>query len=214
MTELREKYDRLARGFAEASYSNLKFDMWHRFNLAVGWGTRLSLGDRVLELGCGDGYLAMLFASRGYRYRGMDLSPKMVEAAKERLQIAGFDANCEVSDLRSYSPGEPYDAIVSYMHAFFTYVENPLDVLSRLHPFVRKKMVLDLNPRGDLSLEDGIALMRSSGFRRVSWRPFFVPKEKGLPEWGLKSLAMAELVPLVRRVPLRWKFNCLLLGEP
>lgn len=214
MKELREKYDGLARGFAEASYANLKFYMWHRFDLAVGWGMRLSPGDRVLELGCGDGYLAVLFGSHGYRYRGVDLSPEMVEAAKKRLHIAGFDASFEVGDVRSFSPGEPYDAIVSYMRAFFTYVKNQLDVLSRLRPFVRKKIILDLNPRGDVSLEDGIALLRSSGFRHVSWRPFFVPLEKRLPEWGLKSLAVAELVPLVRRVPLRWKFHCLLLGEP
>jgi protein-L-isoaspartate O-methyltransferase len=57
-----EKYDRLAQGFAEQSYTNLAFDMRRRVMVAIAWGMPLHAGDSVIELGCGDGYLAQLLA--------------------------------------------------------------------------------------------------------------------------------------------------------
>lgn len=214
MSELIRKYDGLAENFAQTEYKNLEFDMLHRFDLAVGWGSRLAPGDRVLELGCGDGYLALMFASCGYRYWGADLSPRMVETAKERVQRAGCEAAFAVCDVSALSLDTHYDAVIAYMRAFFTYMKNPSEILHRVRPLVRKKIILDLNPRGEVSLRDGLALLRASGFRRVAWRPFFVPKERRLPACCLKTLVMGEEVPLIRSLPLRWKFNCLLLGEP
>ncbi|MFN3420617.1 MAG: hypothetical protein ACK40X_02675, partial [Armatimonadota bacterium] len=66
----------------------------------------------------------------------------------------------------------------------------------------------------DIPLREGIRILKSAGFRQVTWRPFFVPMEKRLPTWILKTMVGCEGIPLVRSIPLRWKFHCLLKGEP
>lgn len=214
MSGLVEKYDHLAEGFAEKSYANLKFDMHRRFILAVTWGTPLQSGDSVLELGCGDGYLACLFVRNGFQYLGIDVSPKMIEVAKNRLQSERLNSRFQVADISQLNLSEPYDAIIAYMRTFFAYITDPLTVLKRFHPFVRKKIIVDLNPRRDMTIWKGMAILKAAGFRKVTWRPLFVPKEKSLPNWLLKVLVACEDIPLVRSVPLRWKFHCLLKGEP
>lgn len=214
MTDPISKYDRLSERFAEKSYANLEFYMHHRFVLTVTWGTPLQRGDAILELGCGDGYLAQLFVQNGFHYCGVDISPKMVEAANQRLQAAGLSGKFLVADVNQLALSEPYDAVIAYMRTFFAYVRDPLIVLRKLRPFVRKKIIVDLNPRQDISLADGIAMLQAAGFRRITWRSFFVPKEKRLPDWVLKTMIACEGIPLVRSIPLRWKFHCLLKGEP
>jgi hypothetical protein len=63
--EIASKYDRIAERFAESSYANVAFDMQHRFRLTMSWGVSLLPGDSVLELGCGDGYLAQVESDPG-----------------------------------------------------------------------------------------------------------------------------------------------------
>ena len=78
--ETAEKYDRIAGGFAERSWANLEFDMHHRLAISTAWGPRLDAGDSVLEVGCGDGFLAQLLIQQGLEYQGLDISPGMVAA--------------------------------------------------------------------------------------------------------------------------------------
>jgi cyclopropane fatty-acyl-phospholipid synthase-like methyltransferase len=61
----KEKFSRLAWGFSEKSYANLEEFMGHRLDLILRWGAPLSPGDRVLKLGCSDGYLGCLLAKCG-----------------------------------------------------------------------------------------------------------------------------------------------------
>lgn len=46
-------------------------------------------GKRVLEVGCGDGALAVELAKRGAEVTGVDASERMIEAARERARDAG-----------------------------------------------------------------------------------------------------------------------------
>jgi len=86
----------------------------HRAILA--WLLRFGMRpqDRVLEIGCGAGTLTQLLAEalpRGSVF-GADLSPRTIDAARERL--AGF-GNAEVvaGDVLELDAGEePYDAVV------------------------------------------------------------------------------------------------------
>jgi SAM-dependent methyltransferase len=211
--ELASKYDGLAEGFAESSYMNLVFYMERRVLLATNWGSPLSPGDSVIELGCGDGYLARLFASRGLRYFGVDVSPGMVAMAKRRLLEGGLEADFTVAEVDRLDISEPCDAVVSYMRSFFTYVKEPLALLTRLRPYIRKKVIVDLDPRRDISVKAAIEIMKQAGFSHVHWRPFFVPERTKLPATLLKTLAACESVPLVRSLPLRWKFHALVKGE-
>lgn len=113
------KYDRLAEGFAENSYANLEFYMHQRFMVATYWGILLRPGDSVLELGCDDSYLAQFFVKHGLRYSGVDISPKMVAVAEQRLREHGLVADFAVADVSQILLSEPYNAVVSYMRAFY-----------------------------------------------------------------------------------------------
>ncbi len=187
--------------------------MRRRLVVATTWGTLLRPGDSVLEFGCGDGYLAQLFVRYGLRYFGADVSPKMTIVARRRLRESGLKGDFIVADVNQISLAEPFDAVVAYMRSFFSYVPDPLAVLTKIRPYVRKKIVLDFNPRGTLPLETATAIMRRAGFQNVAWRPFFVPKARRLPAEILRIMVLCEDIPLLQSLPLRWKFHIILKGE-
>ena len=211
--DVAEKYDRIAEGFAERSWANLEFDMQHRLSVSTTWGLALCAGDTVLELGCGDGYLAQLLVQHGLHYRGLDISPRMIAMARRRQAAAGNGANFMVGNAAQLSLSEPVDAVVSYMGAFFTFVENPAALLQRWRPYIGKKIILDLNPRGKIDIAGAIEMLTAAGFRNIDWRPFFVPMTVKLPRSVLHTLSLCENVPVLRSLPLRWRFDVLLKGE-
>jgi len=213
MTDLKYKYDLIAHNFSSREYNNLEFYMHHRFVIATTWGKPLVTGDSVVELGCGDGYLAQSFVKHGFHYRGADISSKMIFAAQSRLLEAGKYVELFVADVNQFSLSEPCDVVIAFMRTFFAYTKEPLEVLRRLRPYVRKKIILDLNPRLDMPVSAAIAMIKEAGFQNIAWRPFFVPKEKKLPLIMLKALATCETIPMLRQIPLRWKFHVLVKGE-
>jgi len=77
---------------------------------------RLRRGQRLLDLGCGWGALA-LYAAREYgvEVRGITLSPRQAEVAAARVQAAGLAdrVRIELRDYQELRPPEQYDAIVS-----------------------------------------------------------------------------------------------------
>jgi SAM-dependent methyltransferase len=208
-----EKYNSFAEGFAERTWANLVFDMRRRFILATAWGEALQVGDSVVEFGCGDGYLAQLFVQEGFHYRGLDISPKMVAAAERRLSGAKRTASFLEVDVDQVSLTEPIDAAVSYMGAFFTFIHDPLTLLQRVRPYIRKKIIVDLNPRGRITIPNAMNMLKTAGFRNIAWRPFFVPVTMKLLVAALRTLSLCESVPVLRSLPLRWKFNVLVKGE-
>lgn len=61
----------------------------------------------VLDLGCGTGSLTLLLAEQGHRPVGLDLSPRMAEAARRKLASAGFAATVLVGDASAPPPQAP-----------------------------------------------------------------------------------------------------------
>jgi ubiquinone/menaquinone biosynthesis C-methylase UbiE len=64
-------------------------------------------GERILDLGCGDGFLTRRIAESGATVVGVDSSPQMIAAAKER----GLDARCVSGEALPFD-GE-FDAVFS-----------------------------------------------------------------------------------------------------
>ena len=75
-------------------------------------------GDRVLEIGCGTGTLAMLMAQRGAQVTGVDASPLMLGEARRKVTAAGLDDQVTLIELGAssltdhFEPGS-FDVIVS-----------------------------------------------------------------------------------------------------
>ena len=72
-------------------------------------------GRDVLDACCGNGFLARLLAARGARVTGLDLSPRLIQLARERDPQVTIDYR--VADLSRSLPelAEHFDAIGSYL---------------------------------------------------------------------------------------------------
>ena len=69
----------------------------------------------MLDIACGPGYHARLFAKRGIRSAGLDLRPEMVDFARERANDEGAEVDWIASDMRRFCLDEPVDlALTSY----------------------------------------------------------------------------------------------------
>ena len=69
---------------------------------------------RVLDLGTGTGFFAFVFAAEGHDATGIDLTPDMIEKAKETVGILGVDAQFEVMDAEQPAfPPESFDVLVT-----------------------------------------------------------------------------------------------------
>ena len=137
----------------------------------------------------------------------------MVANADQRLKKHGLNGEFVTGAVDEMFLSRPFDAIVSYMGTFFTFVQDPLTLLRHVRPRIRKKIILDLNPRGRVELASAIEMLKAAGFRKVTWRPFFVPMTVKLPDLALRGLALTEEIPILRNLPMRWKFNVLVKGE-
>jgi SAM-dependent methyltransferase len=80
----------------------------------------LERGMRVLDVGCGTGVVALTAARIGARVTGSDLTPKLIERAKENSKIMGLDIAWDVGDAEAlpYKDAE-FDAVVSQFGHMF-----------------------------------------------------------------------------------------------
>jgi glycosyltransferase involved in cell wall biosynthesis/SAM-dependent methyltransferase len=95
-------------------------------NMAV--ALSLPAGQKILDVGCGSGWLSEYFARLGYDVTGIDISPELVEIARERARSVPFDVDHEtpircrflVHDIESAPLAETFDAAICYdtLHHF------------------------------------------------------------------------------------------------
>ena len=69
---------------------------------------------RVLDLGTGTGFFAFVFAAEGHEAIGIDLTPDMIERARETIDILGLDATFRIMDAEhpEFEP-ESFDVLVT-----------------------------------------------------------------------------------------------------
>ena len=82
--------------------------------------SQLSPSSKVLDLGSGTGRpTAAMLVEAGHQVVGVDISPVMVEVARERVPRATF----EVGDARTYQPGEEVkEEKLDAVTAFFSFI--------------------------------------------------------------------------------------------
>ncbi|MGH2672746.1 MAG: class I SAM-dependent methyltransferase [Actinomycetota bacterium] len=206
------KYDRIAeRGYA-SRYADPGAIAERQVELLSSWGTPLPRGSRVLELGCADGFVTQMLVTAGFEVTAIDLSPGMIERARERLGRAGIHADLRVADLERLRLDDEYDAVLGLMWTFFAYMHEPARVLATLGERTRTKLLVDVNPRTH-RLSDARRSVEDAGFASIRWRPFFVPQTHRVGRTGLAMLRAAERVPLLRDAALRRKFVAVVKGE-
>ena len=88
----------------------------------------LPAGSRLLDVGCGSGWLSEYFARLGYEVKGIDISPDLVEMSRERLARVPYGVDHQTSlrctfqvhDIEVAPLAEKFDAALCYdsLHHF------------------------------------------------------------------------------------------------
>lgn len=84
---------------------------------------------KVINYGCGTGKHDIELSKLGYHCTGIDMSPLMVNIARENCKREDLKINFSVSDIRYYIPSAKYDAVLSLFHVI-SYQNRNEDILS------------------------------------------------------------------------------------
>jgi hypothetical protein len=196
-----DQYARQAGDWTEKAYADAAQYLEHRAELIATLGPSLEPGDEVLDLACGDAGLGEALLARGLRYRGVDSTPEMVDAARRRL---GARAPIELGDLNEYTPPEPVAATTVFRAIY--YARDRRAFFERAAGFTEKKLVFDLNPR-QYGLEDVLADLRAAGLGAVVLRPFYVPQTVSLPGPVVSAAKVLERSGPLAKLALRFRFT-------
>ncbi|MBI4709280.1 MAG: methyltransferase domain-containing protein [Candidatus Portnoybacteria bacterium] len=82
LNEVKESYDKIAHDF-----SRTRKLMWEEFRPLANY---IGTGDKVLDLGCGNGRLLELFKGKAIEYTGLDNSEKLTEIARAKYPVQEF----------------------------------------------------------------------------------------------------------------------------
>ena len=96
---------------------------------------------KVLDLACGEGTFAMAMARRGLRVTGVDLSPEMLDIARERAAKEGLEVKFLQQDMRSLRLRGRFDLVTCWFDSLNYLLE--IDDLSQA--FAGVSRVLDKN---------------------------------------------------------------------
>ena len=103
-------------------------------------------GEGVLDLGCGDGQLTQRIAASGAKVNGVDASPEMVDAARER----GIAADVASAELLPYAKGS-FDAVFS--NAALHWVRDQDAMMHEVHRVLRPggRFVAEMGGHGNVA---------------------------------------------------------------
>jgi len=96
---------------------------------------------KILDLACGEGTFAVAMANRGLRVTGVDLSPDMLEIARQRAATEGVRVKFLRQDMRSLSLRGRFDLVTCWFDSLNYLLE--IDDLART--FAGVSRVLDEN---------------------------------------------------------------------
>lgn len=131
LDDVRAYYDRIAPRLRAVEQQN-----WHlRSRMSCVLGTIDACGPgpggRVLDIGCGGGFLLEELARRGYSGVGIDLSPESVEIARTRLRDIGASDRLDAMVGSAYEPPEgPFDLVT--LTDVLEHLEDPRACLAAL----------------------------------------------------------------------------------
>ena len=171
--QTREYYDRHVDVYDRRTAFDLRGG--HAYNLSRYYlpflDREVPRAGRVLELGCGTGFYTRWLVDRGLEVCAMDISPKMIEQARQRCPSGAsfFVANCEdpASALDGEARTEGFDAIVGVNT--FSYYPDKANALANYRALLKhdgRLVMLDMN---GWSLSQQIAyLLDYRGARRFA----------------------------------------------
>jgi 2-polyprenyl-3-methyl-5-hydroxy-6-metoxy-1,4-benzoquinol methylase len=172
----------------------------------------------VLDIGCGEGWLAKELSGRGIAVTGVDIIPDLVEKAKEKVKGNFFVASYEDIAERKTGLLGPFDVIViNFALIGKESTENLLASLPHYLSAGGKLIIQTLHPHSRKAKDDYL-----SGWKPGSWDglgdQFTMPYQwyfRTLEDWlqllnesGFNKIHFAEIVNPGTRQPLSVIFHC------
>ena len=114
---------------------NTRQNLWNRdyFEFLVKQVWKIDRPVKIIDFGCGYGFLAQLLlpiVPEGSTYRGIDISERLIEDAKEIFAGHEDVASFEVMDLNKYEPDAAYD--IAICQAVLRHLSNPEEILKKM----------------------------------------------------------------------------------
>lgn len=130
--------------------------------------------EAVLDLACGTGTMTELFAQRGYRMTGVDLSPDMLAQAQQKLAHLDPPPLLLCQSMPRLRLFEPVDAAICCLDSI-NYLTSPRDVqrtFARLYEAIAPggALVFDVHALGKLRALDGAVLLDEREEVYCLWR--------------------------------------------
>jgi 2-polyprenyl-3-methyl-5-hydroxy-6-metoxy-1,4-benzoquinol methylase len=139
----------------------------------------------VLDLGCGEGWIASQVLPKGIKYTGLDFSPKLVELARKSHPTGSFESVGYEELIRGAWKNQSLFDVVVFNFSLFD--ENITPLLRKIASF--------LNPAGTIviqTLNPHVALdPYEDGWRTEDFKTFPVPF-KGTMRWYGRTLESWE----------------------
>jgi SAM-dependent methyltransferase len=145
---------------------------------------------RVLDVGAGTGSLSVLAAQLGFRVTALDLSPQMLERAREKAEAQGLELRTVVAPAHQ-PPRGPFDAVME-RHLLWTLPE-PVAAVGAWRKVV---------PDGRVVLFEGTWWPQDPASRAKLWVAGLVRRALHTPQehHGEYDPDLLETLPLARRM--------------
>lgn len=130
---------------------------------------------RVLDVGCGTGWLSVRLAQCGYDVTGIDISPDAIAVARDDAARRDLsNAHFELADYESFTASQPFDAVLFYdsLH----HAESELAALRAAHAVLRPGgVVITIEPgRGHSTSPDSLNAVRTYGVHERDMPPSLI----------------------------------------
>ncbi|GEO24242.1 SAM-dependent methyltransferase [Alicyclobacillus acidoterrestris] len=189
---VQQHWDGRAKTFDEKSHHGLHSEEQHRAWISV--LTDL-VGDKqalqVLDVGCGTGFLSLLFAELGHQVTGVDMSEQMLMQAKQKARHSDLSVDFRLGDAEALEDEDARYDLVIERHIIWT-LPNPEKAV--------REWLRVLKPGGSLALIEGAwGQNKHAEYREIhSSLPFF----GGQPSDKLEAFLRENGIVNTRVTPL------------
>jgi 2-polyprenyl-3-methyl-5-hydroxy-6-metoxy-1,4-benzoquinol methylase len=119
----------------------------------------------MLEVGTGIGWVPIIAKKRGWKLRGIEISPMLVEAGKEYGKQYGVDPDIVLGNIEDYDIGEnTYDIIIA--NSVFEHIEFWRPALKTMYTGLKPGGLLFFESTNKFSFTSG-----EHGFPLYGWQP-------------------------------------------